>query len=69
MKTHYCLTAVGAKGAQFTVYADGNIHDAMRALKAAAGVATSHGRGCSCGNPAQRHPGNQVVRDGELVST
>lgn len=67
---HYCLTGAGTSkhgGEQFTVYVDGNIRDAMDALFQAARITTSHGRGCRCSNPNERHPNNKIIREGEVV--
>lgn len=67
---HYCLTGTGTSkngGAQFTVHTEGDIRDAMKVLQKVARIATSHGRGCTCPNPTERHPNNTIIRDGELV--
>lgn len=63
---HYCLTGTGTGtngGAQFTVHTDGNIRDAMRILKEQRHVTTSHARGCTCSDPANKHFQNEVVRE------
>ncbi|MCC2033097.1 hypothetical protein [Microbacterium allomyrinae] len=70
MPQHYCLTATSGgniPGEQFTVHSGGGIADAIRQVEKVARKRVSHGRGCKCGNPESKHPGNTVIRDGELV--
>lgn len=56
----WAATRTGATpGRQYVVHTDGDIHNAMRILRAVAGTATSHGRSCSCPSP-DRHGGTPI---------
>lgn len=70
MSQHYCLTATSggsSPGEQFTVHSNDGIRDAIRQVEQVADRRVSHGRGCNCPHPEQKHAGNTVIRDGGLA--